>query len=339
MADITNVFKATIKTVRVREKAAGSIPAGPDKSILATCHKTKSELSTHATEVVSTIRKLHDFLLEHRKDYLNTTGHLGGEQSKMTDRERDQIDADAELYIKTCAEAIRLLKSQAHSYKVLRQVKEHKEAVLDLIDRYLSAVCQLYSEQRAVRVKRVVDRKRIARLEPIAVTSSEHIKTMTWQELVNTEKSDENAGSGRDKGQPALPHENQSSNGSKSAATVAALYSEAEEPLSAEELHTLQLENEQLYEEMSSMVDEVRQIEGKIVEISRLQEIFADKVLEQDRSISKVADVVVGTTENIKEGNEQIREAMKNNAAFRIWILFFLIVCTLSLLFLDWYNA
>jgi syntaxin 18 len=156
---------------------------------------------------------------------------------------------------------------------------------------------------------------------------------------VNTEKSDENAGSGRDKGQPALPHENQSSNGSKSAATVAALYSEAEEPLSAEELHTLQLENEQLYEEMSSMVDEVRQIEGKIVEISRLQEIFADKVLEQDRSISKVADVVVGTTENIKEGNEQIREAMKNNAAFRIWILFFLIVCTLSLLFLDWYNA
>jgi len=32
-------------------------------------------------------------------------------------------------------------------------------------------------------------------------------------------------------------------------------------------------------------------------------------------------------------------QAMKNNAVFRIWILFFLIVCTFSLLFLDWYNA
>ncbi len=29
------------------------------------------------------------------------------------------------------------------------------------------------------------------------------------------------------------------------------------------------------------MVDEVRQIEGKVLEISRLQEIFTEKVLEQ----------------------------------------------------------
>lgn len=38
--------------------------------------------------------------------------HLGGEESKMTDRERDQIDADAELYIKTCLSAIHQLRSQ-----------------------------------------------------------------------------------------------------------------------------------------------------------------------------------------------------------------------------------
>lgn len=32
---------------------------------------------------------------------------------------------------------------------------------------------------------------------------------------------------------------------------------------------------------MNSLVDEVRQIEGKVIEISRLQEVFADKVLQQ----------------------------------------------------------
>ena len=32
---------------------------------------------------------------------------------------------------------------------------------------------------------------------------------------------------------------------------------------------------------MTSLVDEVRRIEGKVVEISHLQEIFAEKVLEQ----------------------------------------------------------
>ena len=40
-------------------------------------------------------------------------------------------------------------------------------------------------------------------------------------------------------------------------------------------------ENEQLFSEMNSMVDEVRQIEGKVLEISRLQEIFTEKVLIQ----------------------------------------------------------
>jgi len=38
--------------------------------------------------------------------------HLDGEQPKMTDMERDEIDAGAELYIKTCRSAIQELRSQ-----------------------------------------------------------------------------------------------------------------------------------------------------------------------------------------------------------------------------------
>ena len=44
-------------------------------------------------------------------------------------------------------------------------------------------------------------------------------------------------------------------------------------------------ENEQLFSEMNSMVDEVRQIEGKVLEISRLQEIFTENVLTQVSTI------------------------------------------------------
>ena len=43
-------------------------------------------------------------------------------------------------------------------------------------------------------------------------------------------------------------------------------------------------ENDQLFTEMNSMVDEVGQIheiEGKVLEISRLQEIFTENVLTQ----------------------------------------------------------
>ena len=40
-------------------------------------------------------------------------------------------------------------------------------------------------------------------------------------------------------------------------------------------------ENQQLFTQMSSMTDELKQIEGKVIEISKLQEVFAEKVLSQ----------------------------------------------------------
>ena len=53
MSDITNVFKATVKTVRVREKASGLGAAGSDKYIFPTGHKVKSDFASNAHEVVS----------------------------------------------------------------------------------------------------------------------------------------------------------------------------------------------------------------------------------------------------------------------------------------------
>ena len=46
------------------------------------------------------------------------------------------------------------------------------------------------------------------------------------------------------------------------------------------------LENEQLFEQVTTMVDEVRQIEGKVIEISKLQELFSEKVLQQVNNVT-----------------------------------------------------
>lgn len=54
-----------------------------------------------------------------------------------------------------------------------------------------------------------------------------------------------------------------------------------EDELSPEEIQMFEQENQRLIGEMNSLFDEVRQIEGKVVEISRLQEIFTEKVLQQ----------------------------------------------------------
>ncbi|KAL8207629.1 UNVERIFIED_CONTAM: hypothetical protein K2H54_060125 [Gekko kuhli] len=87
------------------------------------------------------------------------------EYVRMTDTERDQIDQDAQIFMRTCAEAIQQLRTEAHKDIHSPQVKQHREAVLDFIEDYLKRVCKLYSEQRAIRVKRVVDKKRLLSVE------------------------------------------------------------------------------------------------------------------------------------------------------------------------------
>ena len=182
-------------------------------------------------------------------------------------------------------------------------------------------VCKIYSEQRAVRVKRVVDKKRISKLAPERKAKKRKISTKA--DLVDTSNPSETANpirpSNIDLDHPSPAVEDHS--------------------FSPEEAQMFEQENAELFNELNSLASEVSQIEGKVLEIAKLQEIFAEKVLEQETDIESIEHTTVGTTENITKGNEEIREAIKNSAGFRVWILFFLITCTLSLLFLDWYNA
>lgn len=75
-----------------------------------------------------------------------------------------------------------------------------------------------------------------------------------------------------------------------------------------------------------------------MVHIAELQELFTEKVLQQEKDIERISYSVVDSTENMKDANEQIRQAIQRNAGLRVYVLFFLLVMSFSLLFLDWYN-
>ena len=82
----------------------------------------------------------------------------------------------------------------------------------------------------------------------------------------------------------------------------------------------------------------VKQIENKVVKIAELQDVFTEKVLQQRDDIDLIHDNAVQTTENVKDGNEELRKAIQNQASVRVYVLFFLLVMSFTLLFLDWYN-
>ncbi|XP_019065816.1 syntaxin-18 isoform X3 [Fukomys damarensis] len=330
--DITLLFRASVKTVKTRNKALGvAVGGGIDGNrdeLFRRSPRPKGDFSSRAREVISHIGKLKDFLLEHRKDYINAYSHIMSEYGGMTDTERDQIDQDAQIFMRTCSEAIQQLRTEAHKEIHSQQVKEHRTAVLDFIEDYLKRVCKLYSEQRAIRVKRVVEKKRLA--VPGGLQEFEaslgSLVNLSWNQ--NQVQRQENLHL-LSKFQRPLPRTQKRS---------LPLRHIQKRPRPTCDLNWEPRETAKV--KMSYPLKKYKwQIEGKVVEISRLQEIFTEKVLQQEAEIDSIHQLVVGATENIKEGNEDIREAIKNNAGFRVWILFFLVMCSFSLLFLDWYDS
>lgn len=327
--DVTPLFKACVKTVKTRNKALGlsTIPDNDKNRILG---KAKTEFATKAKEVVSYITKLRIYLLEHRKDYINSE-RLVCDNTRMTDTERDQIDTETQNFVRQCVQHIKEFRSQATKEGGSSQVLDHRQAVIELLESYLRTVCRIYSEQRAIRIKRIVDLQKLSRLE----ADKQPRKKPSLGEVDGRTTGPLNSPTGANSVESSGPVNNNQQSRHKLSLVSA---DDDDEELSPEEMQMFEQENRRLYEELSSFSSEIKQIEGRVVEISRLQEIFSEKVLEQEKDIEYIADTVVGTTENIKDANEELREAMKKNAGFRVWILFFLLVLSFSLLFLDWYN-
>ncbi|KAI1711816.1 syntaxin-18 [Ditylenchus destructor] len=108
--------------------------------------------------------------------------------------------------------------------------------------------------------------------------------------------------------------------------------------LSRVEQDQLMAENKGLFKRISHSNEEILRIESHLLEIQKLQNTFAEKLVEQERDIDTIHTHSIETLDNLETANEYIRGAISNTATRRVIALFCLIVLTFTLLFLDWYN-
>ncbi|KAG6452031.1 syntaxin-18 [Manduca sexta] len=329
--DITPLFKACIKTVKTRNKAFGiQSPVSEDKQRILR-GKSKNGFMSTARDICCQITRLRDFLLEHRDRYLSFFDNV--KKDEMTEAERDQIDTGAQRIINTCSHLLKEFRNDNRKITVSAQTRDYMDAVIDLIDMYLKAVCKIHSELKALRVKRALDMRKLSRLE-LPQTKSIIPNPFISEKII--EKVEEKVEATEEGIEPSEEIDSPKSKLDLSENEVAVMSDEGE--LSAEELQMFESENVQLLNELNSMTEEVKQIESKVLHIAELQEIFTEKVLQQEQDIDRISNTVVGATENVKDANEQIKQAIQRNAGLRVYVLFFLLVMSFSLLFLDWYN-
>jgi len=286
--------------VEVKKQRSLSGTAGVDSNILPTkAHHT--QFTKNAASVLHTIKQLDELVEETREKYIGSP--CSNEFSSLSDRQRLDIDMSANMFMVQCKDAISSLSKRVSDTN--GQLKTHQEGVIFVLTHCLKLTCDKYSKTKAIHVKQTLEQHRLGKL-------SSHRNTI--DKIRNMEQVE----------QYVKPEEE--------------FITDEDLGLSSEEVQMLEMENESMYTELTALSSEVQNIEGTVMEISRLQEIFTEKVLTQTDQIFELHRTAVETTENTRSGNEELREAIKNSAGFRVWLLFFFVMASCCLLFLDWYN-
>ena len=143
MMDITPLFKASVKTVRTRNKALGiaSKPEDPNR-ILQSRSKEAFKFQSTAKEIVNNVGKLGDFLTENRRAYLDCSVQLFHQVPKLSQADRAEFDSTTQLIIKSCSQHIQDLRKENSAIPANAHTKEHRQIVINLVDNYFKSVCK-----------------------------------------------------------------------------------------------------------------------------------------------------------------------------------------------------
>ncbi|KAF9966066.1 hypothetical protein BGZ70_003403 [Mortierella alpina] len=111
-----------------------------------------------------------------------------------------------------------------------------------------------------------------------------------------------------------------------------------EQSLSAQQRQMLELENETIVKKLETELNQVRQLESSMLELSSLHSTIQDHLEVQTLQTNRLHEEALTAISHIDAGNDQLIKAGKRNSSTRKWILFFLILASFVLLFLDWYD-
>uniref|UniRef100_A0AAF5RVL9 t-SNARE coiled-coil homology domain-containing protein n=1 Tax=Wuchereria bancrofti TaxID=6293 RepID=A0AAF5RVL9_WUCBA len=315
---------------------------------------------------------LRNIVISGRKNYVSDIGHsrrlIASYTDSMNDFERDELDAKIKEMMQDCIQSIQALQLKISSSN-LRAFDEgpHLFQVLRMLGKHLKGTAKIVAEMRALRTKKISSTMRTCRLATLAqlynMKKQRDELLMANGNSVETKslKSDISSVSdsvlndaimfGKDGLRKRVPQNMKKSEIRKLeqdgwSDVQVSDFQEVEQAddvdslnnLDDDERAQLMIENERLYSQSLQVDNDIQKVEKQMAELYQLQATFAEKVSEQERDINVVNETTLLTVENIRIGNEQIRQAIQNMASRRVILLFCIIVLTFTLLFLDWYN-
>ncbi|KAH9702143.1 Syntaxin-81 [Citrus sinensis] len=251
-----------------------------------------SRLLLCASNYLESIGALEQFILNHRKDYV--------EMQRTTEQERDSIEHEVTAFIKTCKEQIDILQNsinddEANSKGWLglkgdnsnADTIAHKHGVVLILSEKLHSVTAQFDQMRAIRFQDAINRAMPRRkLKRETVSKSADISTPNKSDIRELDEI-----------QP--------------------------EPLTVQQ-QLLDDETRALQVELTSLLDAVQQTETKMVEVSALNHLMSTHILHQAQQIEHLYEQAVEATKNVELGNKELSQAIRRNTSSRTFLLLFL---------------
>ncbi|XP_046913210.2 syntaxin 18 [Dermatophagoides farinae] len=282
------------------------------------------QLSWKLRELVASITCMRDYLLANKKDYVNIYNSILYLSSAMTDEERDQIDKDVQDFVKLGNDVIKILRVELKS-RTTNQQFEHELNAINLVEMYLRSINDMHNKNKALRLRRNLYTQKFFRLNKSFTNSNNKIDGIDGSSSSDDQvtgkiikiKKDMKPSNKRIDGQKQVNNSNlnvKSFYNNEYHNESSSNKEQINSRLAPEEQKQFQLESKQIYDQMNSMNEEVMNITKKLTEISKLQELFSENVLKQECDLNNLNQSTITSNESIREGNEQLREAMRKNA-------------------------
>ncbi|KAI9230151.1 MAG: hypothetical protein DHS80DRAFT_29097 [Piptocephalis tieghemiana] len=280
--------------------------------------------SQEAYRIYRHIRTLRALLSQSRKGYLARPGRAGGKGigglSSMTEHERDEMDRQAREIIATCSSRIRSL-----------------EAIVEASGKGVGAMGNLMynllvDDGTEDPGKRQQDVQRAHRAS-ITLTLNTWLAQLGQQQRQMQEaRLERQMEQQKSRINPSISSMDLHVEPSGDTDTA------GDDGLTSEQRQALEQENDRMVEEFATALDQIRQTERSLTEISQIQSQLATHLAQQTQETERLYAEATASTDRVKDGNFQLAEARKHMADTRKWILIFLLAASLILLFLDWYD-
>lgn len=286
----------------------------------------RSAFSTRALDVLSAIARMKNWLISHRSDYLCKDRVLYG-FSSITESERDQIDCLVQEFIQNTNTTLEILLQRQGTSNNRQQIYDHETSVVKFLFQRLRTVCKIYTEMKATHIKRLCDRHRYSTFSPCS-------------DVITGSVSGENS---QNQFLPAVKQLRLFSTNVASGITPFTNWfyhpgGVGEVSLSTDQYAELERENRLLLDRLNSNDDPVSGIRSQVIDISGLQKVLMEHVLEQDQHAKVALGAGHCALTNVHSANHQLRRQIGAGSSTDRHIAQLIFFLALSLLFLHWYN-